>query len=60
MTTLFESGDEVLLLLILLSFFKVLLRGFVLVGGGVSIHYTHVTNTACPLHLEVSYEEILL
>ena len=57
---MFDSGDEVLLLLILLRIFEVLLRRSVLVGVGVSIHDTHVVNTLRLLCLEVSDEEILL
>ena len=45
MTTMFEAGVEVLLLLLLLSGFQALLGFFLLVGGGISIHYTHVVNT---------------
>ena len=54
---MFEAGVEVLLLLLLLSGFQALLGFFLLVGGGISIHYTHVVNTVRPLCPEVSYEE---
>ena len=58
MTTLFETGVKVLLLIFLLSGFQALLRGFGMVGGGVIIHDMHVVNTVRPLHSEVSNEEI--
>ena len=51
---LFEEGVKVLLLLLLLSSFQALIGCFGLVGGGVSIHNTHVVNTVLPLRQEVS------
>ena len=47
-----------LLPLLLLSSFQALLGIFRLVGGGVSIHDTHVVNTVHNLLPEVSNEEI--
>ena len=55
--TLFESGVEVLLILLLLSGFQALLGIFGLLVDGVSIHDTHVVNTVYPLCPEVSCEE---
>ena len=57
---MFEADIEVILLLLLLGVFQKLLRSFGLVGGGVSIHDTHVVNTVCPLRIEVSDEKIPL
>ena len=47
--TLFEAGVKVLLLLLLLSSFQEILGVYGLVGGGISIHDTHVVNTVRPL-----------
>ena len=52
---MFEAGVKILLYLPLLISFQVLLGRFGLVGVGVSIHDTHVGNTVCPLHPEISY-----
>ena len=60
MPTLFEAGVNVLLLLLILSAFQALLGGFVLVGGGVSIHFMHAVNTLPPLSPGVYDEEIPL
>ena len=57
---LFEAGVDILLLLILVSVFQELLGGFGLVGGGASIHDTHVMNTFLPLIPKVYDEEIPL
>ena len=57
---MFEAVVEIILLLLLLSFFQTLIRGFGLVGGGVSIHDTYVVNSVRPLRPEVSDEEIPL
>ena len=54
---LFEAGVKVFLLLLLLSGFQELIVFFGLVGGGVSIHDTHVVNTVCPLIPKVSDED---
>ena len=51
---------EILLLIILVGVFQELLRGLGLVGGGFSIHDTHVMNTFLPLIPKVSDEEIPL
>ena len=59
-STLFKSGVEVLLLLLLLGGLQALLGDFGLVVGGVSIHDMHVMNTVRPLLSEVYYEEISL
>ena len=56
MPTLFEVGVKILLFLLLLSSFQALLRVFVLVGGVVSIHDTHVVNTVRTLSPEFSDE----
>ena len=58
--TLFEAGSEVLLLLLLLSSFQELIGGFGMLGGGVSIHNTHVVNTVHPLCPDLYDEEIPL
>ena len=57
---MFEAGVEVIILLLFLGGFQELLGDFGLVGGGVSIHETHVVNTVRSLRPEVSDEEILL
>ena len=57
MPTLFEAGVNIIIFLILLSILQALLGVFGLVGGGVSIHDTHVVNTVRPLHPEVSDED---
>ena len=53
---LFEAGVNILLLLCLLSGFQAVLGGFGMVGGGISIHDTHVVNNIRPLLTEVSDE----
>ena len=60
MSTLFEAGVEIILLIILIRSFQALLEGFGLVVGGVSIHGTHAINTVYPLRPEVYDEEIPL
>ena len=60
MPTLFEAGVNILILLLPLSGFQALFRGVGMVGGGISIHDTHVMNTVHPLRSEVSDEEIPL
>ena len=57
---MFEAGVRLLFILLLLRSFQAILGFFGLVGGGVSIHGTHVVNTVCPLNPEVSDEEITL
>ena len=57
---MFEAGIKIIFFLRLLSSLKVLLGGFGLVGGGVSIHDTHVVNNIRPLYTEVYDEEIPL
>ena len=57
MLTLFEVGVRILIFVRLISGFQEILMGFRLVGGGISIHYTHVVNNVCTLCPEVSYEE---
>ena len=54
---LFVADVKVISILLLLRSFQALLGVFGLVGGGVSIHGTHVVNTVCTLHPEVSDEE---
>ena len=54
----FESGVELLLILLLLRSSQALIGVFGLVRGGVSILDTHVMNTVCPLCPEVSGEDI--
>ena len=54
---MFEAGLEILLFLCLLRGFQAPLGGFGVVGGGVSIHDTHVVNTVCPLIPKVSDED---
>ena len=54
---MFEAGVNILLLLCLLSGFQAVLGGFGMVGGGISIHDTHVVNTVRTLNTEVSDEE---
>ena len=44
----FESGVELLLILLLLRISQALIGVFGLVRGGVSILDTHVMNTVCP------------
>ena len=53
----FEAGIEIIVILLLLRGFQALLGVFGLVGGGVSIHDTHVINTVCTLRPKVSDEE---
>ena len=55
MPALFELDIKIILRL--LSVFQALLGGLGLVGGGASIHDTHVVNTVRPLRPEVSDEE---
>ena len=55
---LFEADIEVILLLLLLGVFQKLLRSFGLVGGGVSIHDTHVVNTVCPLGPQIPDQKV--
>ena len=57
MPTLFEAGNKVLLLLLILSSSRALIGVFGLVGGGVSIHNMNSMNTVHPLCPEVSDEE---
>ena len=57
MPRLLGTGVKLLLLLHLISGFHALLRVFGLVGSGISIHDTHVVNTVCDLHPEVSDED---
>ena len=57
MPELFEAGVGVLLIILLLRSFQALLGIFRLVGGGVSIHDTHVVNTLRPLCPEISDED---
>ena len=47
---LFEASVEMLIFLWLLYSFQELLRGFGLVGVGVSICNMRVANTVCPLN----------
>ena len=54
MTTLFGAGVKIILFLHLPSGLQKLLGVFGLVGGGVSIHDTHVGNTVFILRPEVS------
>ena len=51
---LFEAGIKMLIFLRLLSSLQELLEVFGLVGGGISIHDTHVVNTVYTLYPEVS------
>ena len=57
---LFESDVETLLMICLLGGLQALIRGFGLIGGGISIHNTNVVNTVHPLRPKVSDEEIPL
>ena len=57
---MFGAGINILLFLCLLISFQALFGGFGLVGCGAGIHDTHVVNTVCPLHPEVSDEYIPL
>ena len=45
----FEAGIEIIVILLLLRGFQALLGVFGLVGGGFSIHNTHIVNTVRPL-----------
>ena len=58
--TPFEAGAKILLFFRLISGFQALLGVFGLVGGGISIHDTHVVNTFHPLRTKVSDEYIPL
>ena len=51
---LFEAGVRITIFLRLLSGFQALLEGFGLIGVGISIHDTHIVNTALPLRPEIS------
>ena len=57
---LFESGVNILLFIVLLSGIQTLIRYLGLVGGGFSIHDTHIMNTILLLHPELYCEEIPL
>ena len=60
MYTLFKKSVEVLPLFFALGGIQALLRGFIPVGDGASLHNTHVLNAVCPLSLKILYHKVPL
>ena len=59
-TTLLETGLQILLLIIIIHYMKILIRWLVLAIQGVSVHTTHVVNKVSTYPLEVTEEKVYL
>ena len=60
MATLLEAYLQILNFLLFLHHMEALLQGLLEVGGGISIHNTHVMNYYCPLLIEFLDDKLSL